>query len=548
MSVYCATLLDVRGIQGYLFSSNYLKENVGASNNVHEAMDGYIRYAFRQMRYKTNIRVLEKPLEFDDSLRIEDGSIDAEVVYAGGGNALIVFKNSEAARSFTRTYTREMIKKVPGLNLLVCHEEFEFGNNLYRSLKELLRMSFYKKMNRRIDNDVLGLGVTAKCQSSGLPAEYIINLSRGESEKELKKLSDVAMKKYLSYKSGKQRLEKIIKRNGYDIPDNFDKIGRTKGENSYIGVIFIDGNSMSRRKEEIGKNAKNDREYIQRIRSFSESIEDASIDVMKSVIKELIGCIEKKDSEWHFKDMFSGCTFRLYEDEANNVLMPFIPIVYGGDDMTFVCDGRIAVSLCKEFLVKLSSEKLSDGYPFYACGGVAIVKAHYPFFMAHLIAEQLCENSKKFLEDEGLKDKMASAIDWQIIRGSRSKNIEDIREREYSIISGNKELIFRPFFVGNNKRAKEFENFVSMMNNFSEENGWPRSKVKGLRNMLRDGKDSTRTYLNNYGIKLPDSKNGVYRNYIEEGFYARKTPYFDAIELKDMYFSIGGDNDDSLRD
>ncbi len=88
MNKKTVTVLDTTGIQNYVFNSNRLRENIGASQLVHEATDVWIRSIAQK-----NIR------------------LETEVIYAGGGNALLLFPTIENAIKFTEKLSERILRK-----------------------------------------------------------------------------------------------------------------------------------------------------------------------------------------------------------------------------------------------------------------------------------------------------------------------------------------------------------------------------------------------------------------------------------------------------
>jgi len=86
MPTYTLTIVDTTSIQNYIFGSNRLKENIGASELVKQATQNWVYQALPE---PNNMRRKENGWEFDISQRIENGNLQAEVIYAGGGNAVI---------------------------------------------------------------------------------------------------------------------------------------------------------------------------------------------------------------------------------------------------------------------------------------------------------------------------------------------------------------------------------------------------------------------------------------------------------------------------
>ena len=67
--------------------------------------------------------------------------------------------------------------------------------------------------------------------------------------------------------------------------------------------------------------------------------------------------------------------------------------MYGGDDLTFVCDGRLGLDLAAFYLKEFSRGTIKvcgEDKSVDACAGVAIVPTKFPFASAYHFAEELC--------------------------------------------------------------------------------------------------------------------------------------------------------------
>src|SRR5690606_37215264 len=83
--------------------------------------------------------------------------------------------------------------------------------------------------------------------------------------------------KWDSNNAAKTRLEQELPIGvaGYVYPDEFDDLGRAEGEQSYIGVVHADGNSIGNVLESITKSyaqksLPENRNYIRELRKFSD--------------------------------------------------------------------------------------------------------------------------------------------------------------------------------------------------------------------------------------------------------------------------------------
>ena len=93
-----------------------LRENVGASYLVRQVTGQWALQALRSVAPKCN---LDQDIKIADDQRIEDGAIDAEVIYSGGGNFLALFRQEEAADAFARNLSLKALRDAPGFQLVI---------------------------------------------------------------------------------------------------------------------------------------------------------------------------------------------------------------------------------------------------------------------------------------------------------------------------------------------------------------------------------------------------------------------------------------------
>lgn len=151
MREYTITVLDTTGIQSYIFSSNKLRENIGASHLVKQATDKWVRNTLVDMGV---------PKEHQQD-PIEQSNWIAEIVYAGGGNTMVLFKSIDNAIEFTKKWSRKVLKDAPGINLVVAHQKFDWDKNkLHEVVGDLMKNELEQQKYKRIPSaPLLGLGV-----------------------------------------------------------------------------------------------------------------------------------------------------------------------------------------------------------------------------------------------------------------------------------------------------------------------------------------------------------------------------------------------------
>src|SRR5262249_32115690 len=99
MASYTVTVVDTTGIQPYSFGSNRLQENIGASELVRLATEAW---ALTAVAREADVHNVTEPTtgRLRPGFRIEEAQSPraAEVIYAGGGNVVALFRSAETAR------------------------------------------------------------------------------------------------------------------------------------------------------------------------------------------------------------------------------------------------------------------------------------------------------------------------------------------------------------------------------------------------------------------------------------------------------------------
>jgi hypothetical protein len=118
------------------------------------------------------MKQINQKWEFDDNQRIENGSLQAEVVYAGGGNAVILFDTLPHAKAFATAISKKLIATAPGIKFTVVHTEFEWADEVLGGEKSGVVFSAFGKLTdakRRqpASRPLAGLSVSAFASQQG---------------------------------------------------------------------------------------------------------------------------------------------------------------------------------------------------------------------------------------------------------------------------------------------------------------------------------------------------------------------------------------------
>jgi hypothetical protein len=555
MKKITVTVLDTTGIQPYIFGSNRLRENIGASYLVSQATDDWAREALHTFArqdinrkvYAFNPKEPEKH-QPDAKPRIEDDELAAELVYAGGGNTVLLFSDKQYAVEFTQILSKRILEEAPGVNLVAVHEEFDWDSqSLYDVVQNLMKNDLDAKKRSRIPSaPLLGLGVTATCRATQLVA---VGMSDNFKDDEPYLISTEIKAKLKVVPEANDNLQHMFASalGSYEFPLRTDEMGRSLGDSSYSAVIHADGNGMGKRFQKFGKDKCN-RDYIIDMRKLSHSVNQAGINALKTVVDIVVKSIDvDRDGKEKVKGKF----------EIKDNYLPFRPLVYGGDDVTFVCDGRLGLELAAIYLEALENETIADGKPIKACAGICVVKTHYPFARAYQLSEDLCRQAKKFVKDEEKGD--FSALDWHLAASGLIGSIAEIRDREYRVKFPDCEkaasLEMRPISLKKEIDSdwRTWQGFTKVVKHLNEDEDWKgrRNKVIALRDVLRQGIEATQKFLKNYRIKdeqLPifPEFSGQSIDLAKKGWLNGICGYFDAIEAMDFYISLREELDANL--
>lgn len=511
---YYLVVVDASGIQQFVFNSNNLKHHLGASELVRQVTSDWV---LEKLPAPNN---MPKAETFWENKHIERGEVKVEVIYNGGGNTLILFAEQRLAKKFMRDLSLKALLKAPGLtvNMACCPFEWrEQGADLGRAIEKLLGESLRPKKQRgSASGEMLGLAVTADCEFTGLPATSYTAQSREASQQ---RVSAQITAKLNCAEQANERLKKEI--GEYDFVQNFDQFG-SPGESSYMAVIHADGNRMGKRFAELAKKNLPNRDYISAVRALSRSLNIAS----REALRNTVSAIHKA---WDKDNKIGGIV------TVRERRLPFRPIIFGGDDATFICDGRMGLTVAAKYLEEFAKQTLEEPsgktHPT-ARAGVAIVKTHYPFGQAYRLAEELAKNAKCFT-----KDGSRSAMDWHFGINGVVMGLEDIRKRDYiAADAGN--MLMRPIQMDKTiGEWRDWAQFSGMVYEFNNGQKYPRSRIKAFREALREGTDSATAFINSYfkdregNLTLPPIMNLDTKS----GWIGTECAFFDAIEAMEFF-------------
>ena len=426
MNNYVLAMYDVQGKQEFIYRTKRIKDIEGGSKLIENCYKDYLNliatkyakkigfkngiFGFEQKEASSSEKPEEKTNKKEDfsfkkfEERIRNKEYLGEIVYEGGGNFFVLYKDAEICKDIQYLFSKKVLKKTGTLSVLctfvegVEEDKFNFKNKEDRSKSGAyvrVRDKHRITEGEEVASSTYGtLPIVMRDVVSSLPIveKKKVVYSSGEIVEEERSIEAKAKAEYREKdnKDGKV-LDKIL----------------VDEDDSLLAVIYIDGNNMGQRVQE-RLTVKDDKE-IKNINDCDEGDEKKEIENINDCVREL----------------------RTFSEEINKVFVESIKdikvgvdkrtVISAGDEVTIICDAEHAFEIAKEYLNKLDGENSS-------CAGIALFRSHTPFADAYRIAEECCESGKNVMKKN--EEDNACYIDFHYCQGAIGISLDDIRKRE----------------------------------------------------------------------------------------------------------------------
>ena len=426
-----AVLLDTRGIQKYVFASNKMKTNIGASYLV----DTIFLTPVHQVLGEMNLKLPDSDWRVTEELQmVHDETITAEIAYIGGGNMLLFFRTEgnevlSVCREFVSRWSEKLLVYTPGLQTGAAVDVFDL-DDFQNSLNHMYKMLKENQSNIMPQVDLPYTGLSLECDYNNKTANVYSQIVKRHVSAEVD-----AKLRGAEYADDRleERYGSLLKHNGKNVQfaDDLNLLGYKEGE-SYICVIHIDGNNM-------GVKFSHCRDIQER--------KKLSIKVAEAVQTAFSELIQQIKIEFLEKSLYDKYLDMKKLRKENTITLPIRPIIIGGDDITFITPGRLGLQFADFFIRsanrqlllteeqrqyfescagKDGSQKVRINSHLSCCAGVAIVPEKYPFFRAYSLAEELCANAKKHSRQDD-----SSWLDFALLHGETYPSLDMLREKQY---------------------------------------------------------------------------------------------------------------------
>lgn len=325
---------------------------------------------------------------------------DEALIIGAAGNVRYYFDDLDTCAQTVRDFPRRVMIEAPGITISQAVVEMtgDFPDRI-NELEEKLR----SQRNQPQPSLTLGALGMKRSNKTGLP------LVASEGSGKCVDMMTAAKRRYIHALS-------LAKKSFYGTdsdkevdPDRYPyDIAKLTDRNDWIAIVHADGNSLGQIVQRIG----GDMAQYQR---FSQLLDEATERAANAAFEKL----------------------EVREGDA----YPLRPVVLGGDDMTVIIRGSLAIAYAQEFIRQFECHtglgELGEivhgatGLPcLTACAGIAFIKSSYPFHYGYKLAEDLCSAAKhdaKHQVDAG--GSIPSCLMFHKVEDSYVESYADIVER-----------------------------------------------------------------------------------------------------------------------
>ena len=421
-----------------------------------------------------------------------------EYIVKAAGNIKLILDSEEDCKRIVFQFPKYAMEKAPGITLsqavVKCVSDDMTEDR--KKLEDRLRA----QRNRPCKSLTLGSVAMHRSPLTGLPAvPHKDNEPLDEGvlrKREILDENNVNKTLFEIFTGEKVRYSEM----GLEIRD-------LTGRNDWIAIIHADGNSLGELVKDLGKEGK------EKLREFSENLDKATRQAAQEAYKKVKGNDEKKH--------------------------PIRPIVLGGDDLTVICRGDIAIDFVKEY-ISLFEEKTENllSRKLTACAGIAFIKSSYPFSFGYELAETLCGLAKKDAKSDEMKNAnkgmVPSCLMFHKVQSSFVEDYESIKQKELTLKDGSS-LCYGPYYLTKQKDLTEqevrwtIEKLCTTADEFAKEkNNSVKTSVREWLTKMHEDTEAAKQYSKR--VKAISGNSELYECATTES--ARKSyPAYDILSL-----------------
>ncbi len=368
---YYAYLFEAHTIQSYIFNSGKLAEMVGASEILEYLISegGPLDTVLESME-------IAKDDQLQFSLR-------------GGGGFYVFVPNQEDAQLLQQAWSLITNAVAPGLEYSHC-----IATDI--SMRTTIKKGTHQLRQQRNQPQAVfpEIGPWIRRSPRTGTAAVENHYEAGEKKVWIDKASKIKWQD--NYRLGKTLTAKFLTEQqiqDYEFPRNLEyDEGQFpyQNDNHIIGIIHADGNGLGEILIGLSNELKDSEQYASVFFELSKKIDSATQKAAKQALQPILDAAKEEADKRNHRKM----------------LIPARPLVLGGDDLTIIVRGDLALDYADKFLqcfeeqTKVALKKLHNQYPniipeqMTACAGITLLNSSKPFSMGYGLAESLCAAAK----------------------------------------------------------------------------------------------------------------------------------------------------------
>lgn len=342
----------IQGIQGFIFKTNELQDIAGAS----ELVENICTKSFEELLHAEGKR--------------PGIALTTEKVIGAAGNVKYVFTDRDTCARIVRQFPKKAMREAPGIT--ISQAVVEYNDENFGKAVERLEARLREERNHPLGTVTAGLLGMERARRTGLPVVRLVKDEYVDAATLAKHFANDTRRLCAKSFYGNPNANLPKERVAYNISEMTCK-------NDWIAIIHADGNGLGQVVRKIGKQK-------DVYSDFSEQLDEATIASAKEAYDRIA-----EGQAW--------------KEEGR---IPIRPVVLGGDDMTVIIRGDLALPYAEAYLKAFEKNTrfklgrmLKDNHVFddgrtclTACAGVAFVKSSFPFYYAYNLAEELCTEAK----------------------------------------------------------------------------------------------------------------------------------------------------------